>query len=76
MEFLKDMNWTPDVIHCNDWQTAMIPVLHKVEYKNDEKLKDIKTIISIHNLFFKGMFSKEVYQTYLDMIMNYLIMEA
>lgn len=60
MEFLKDDEWTPDVIHCNDWQTSMIPVLQKVEYRNYEKLKDIKTIISIHNLFFKGMFSKEV----------------
>lgn len=60
MEFLKDDEWTPDVIHCNDWQTAMIPVLQKVEYKEYEKLKNIKTMISIHNLFFKGMFSKEI----------------
>ena len=60
LEFLRTDEWTPDIVHCNDWQTAMIPVLHKVEYRYQEKLQNIKTIISIHNLFFKGMFSKDV----------------
>ena len=60
LEFLKHIEWTPDIIHCNDWQTAMIPVLHKLEYIKDEKFKNIKTVLSIHNLFFKGMFSKEI----------------
>jgi starch synthase len=60
LEFLKYIDWTPDILHCNDWQTSMIPVLHKLEYINDTKFKDIKTVLSIHNLFFKGMFSPEV----------------
>lgn len=60
LEFLKHMEWTPDIVHCNDWQTAMIPVLHKLEYIKDEKFKSIKTVLSIHNLFFKGMFSPEI----------------
>lgn len=60
LEFLKEMDWKPDIIHCNDWQTGMIPVLHKVEYKNNEFFKNIKTITSIHNLFFQGTFSPEI----------------
>ena len=60
LEFLKQSDWTPDILHCNDWQTAMVPVLHKLEYIKDEKLRNMKTILSIHNLFFKGMFSPEV----------------
>ncbi|MBQ6820111.1 MAG: glycogen synthase GlgA [Clostridium sp.] len=60
LEFIKNIDWTPDIIHCNDWQTSMIPVLHKLEYKNEKKFQNIKTILSIHNLFFKGMFSPEV----------------
>ena len=60
MEFIKHIDWVPDIVHCNDWQTGMIPVLHKLEYIKEEKFKNIKTIFSIHNLFFKGMFSKEV----------------
>ncbi len=60
LEFLKHTDWTPDIVHCNDWQTAMVPVLHKLEYICDEKFKNMKTILSIHNLFFKGMYSPEV----------------
>ena len=60
LEFIKHIKWTPDIVHCNDWQTSMIPVLHKLEYINNKKFKNMKTILSIHNLFFKGMFSPEV----------------
>ena len=60
LELLKYIDWTPDILHCNDWQTSMVPVLHKLEYINEEKFKNIKTVLSIHNLFFKGMFSPEV----------------
>ncbi|MBE6053490.1 MAG: glycogen synthase GlgA [Clostridium sartagoforme] len=60
LEFVKNINWTPDILHCNDWQTAMVPVLHKLEYIKEDKFKKIKSILSIHNLFFKGMFSPDV----------------
>ncbi|MDQ0151297.1 glycogen synthase GlgA [Eubacterium multiforme] len=60
LEFLKEIDWKPDIIHCNDWQTGMIPVLHKVEYMKDDFYKNIKTITSIHNLFFQGTFTKEI----------------
>jgi starch synthase len=54
LEMLKELNWKPDIIHCNDWQTAMIPVLHKLQYKNDLFYSGIKTVFSIHNLLFQG----------------------
>ncbi len=60
LEFLKHIDWNPDVIHCNDWQTSMIPVLHKLEYIKEEKFKNVKTVFSIHNLLFKGIFSPDV----------------
>ena len=60
LEFIKHIDWTPDIVHCNDWQTAMVPVLHKLEYIKEKRLKKIKTILSIHNLFFKGIFSPDV----------------
>lgn len=60
LEFLKYIDWMPDVLHCNDWQCGMIPVLHKLEYINDKRYKDIKTMFSIHNLFFKGMLDPNI----------------
>ena len=58
--FMKEFDWKPDILHCNDWQTGMIPVLHKVEYIKNDFYKDMKTVFSIHNLFFKGMYSPQV----------------
>ena len=60
LEFIKEIGWIPDIIHCNDWQTGMIPVLLKLEYSKDELYKNIKTIYSIHNILFQGIFPKEV----------------
>jgi starch synthase len=60
LEFIRYIDWVPDILHCNDWQTGMIPVLHKLEYIKEEKFKNVKTIFSIHNLFFKGMFDSQV----------------
>ena len=60
LEFIKEIDWKPDVLHCNDWQTGMIPVLHKVEYIKKDLYKNMKTVFSIHNLFFKGAFSPDV----------------
>ncbi len=60
LEVLKEINWKPDVIHCNDWHTGMIPVMLKVEYKKDDFYKNIKTVFSIHNILYQGVFDPKV----------------
>lgn len=60
LEFIKQVDWQPDLINCNDWQTGMIPVLLNLEYKREEFYSKIKTVFSIHNLLFKGSFSPKV----------------
>lgn len=62
LEILRKVNWCPDVLHCNDWQCAMIPALHKLEYIKHEDgfYSNMKTVISIHNLLFQGNFDKEI----------------
>lgn len=61
LKMLREIDWRPDVIHCNDWQTGMIPVLLTLEYsRNDDFYRGIKTIYSIHNLLFQGTFAKEI----------------
>lgn len=61
LELLKKENFKPDVIHCNDWQTALIPVYLKTIYKDDPFYGGIKTIFTIHNMAYQGTFPKEEY---------------
>lgn len=48
--------WTPDVFHCNDWQTAMVPALLKTSYGDDPAVKDIPVVFTIHNIGYHGVF--------------------
>ena len=56
LEFLRQSEWKPDIIHCNDWQTGLIPVYLKTAYKNDPALSRIATLYTIHNLAYQGVF--------------------
>ncbi|MDP8233192.1 MAG: glycogen synthase GlgA [Candidatus Saelkia tenebricola] len=55
----KKENFKPDIIHCNDWQTALIPVYLKTIYSNDEFFKNTKIIFTIHNLAYQGLFEQK-----------------
>ena len=53
-------NWIkPDLIHANDWQTALLPVFIKTIYRRFEPFNTIKTLYTIHNLAYQGVFSQE-----------------
>ncbi|MBN1560745.1 glycogen synthase GlgA [candidate division KSB1 bacterium] len=56
----KLLHWQPQVIHCNDWQTAMIPWLLKHEYAQDPFFASTSTLLSVHNLAYQGSFDKSV----------------
>ncbi len=56
LETLKRLGWQPDVIHCNDWQTGLIPAYLKTIYSNDPFFKNVKTVFTIHNLAYQGVF--------------------
>jgi starch synthase len=61
LESIKHMgDFIPDIIHCNDWHSGIIPVLLKEHYSEDEKYSNIKSIFTIHNLKYQGVFSKEI----------------
>lgn len=51
---LPKIDFCPDIIHCHDWQTALIPVFLKEFYENDAYYGKIKTILTIHNQKFQG----------------------
>jgi len=56
LQYLKDY---PDIIHCNDWQTSLIPVFLKTQYQEIEEYKRIKTVFTIHNIEYQGKVPKE-----------------
>ncbi len=59
LETLKLLYWQPDIIHCNEWQTALIPFYLKTLYKDDEFFKNTKTVLTLHNLAYQGIFPLE-----------------
>ncbi len=58
IELLKEIDFKPDIIHCNDWQTGLIPTYLKTIYKDDDFYRGIKTVFTIHNLAYQGVFEK------------------
>lgn len=54
LESLQYLNWFPDVIHANDWQTAMIPVFLRAFYMGIEAYQPIRTLFTIHNVEYQG----------------------
>ena len=61
LEVIPHIGFTPDIIHCNDWQTAMIPVFLNEMYKKDARYKNIKTVFTIHNIQYQGKYGMELY---------------
>lgn len=53
---LNYLNWIPDIIHCHDWQAALVPVYLRTLFE-DTKLASAKTILTIHNLRFQGIYN-------------------
>ncbi len=60
LEVLPHINFKPDIIHCNDWQTALVPVYLDTFYKYDDFYKDIKTVFTIHNIQYQGKYGREL----------------
>lgn len=55
-EMLEKINYIPDVLHLNDWHTAFIPVLLKDKYRWINAYRHIKTVLTIHNIQFQGVY--------------------
>ena len=56
VQMLGHMKFWPDVIHCNDWQTALIPIYLKDDGTRDERYHSIKTTLTIHNIEYQGQY--------------------
>jgi starch synthase len=56
MEIVRLLELEVDVIHCNDWQTGLIPALLKIEYSKTDRFRDVASLLTTHNLAYQGSF--------------------
>lgn len=68
LEILPYIDFKPDIIHCNDWQTAMVPVYLNEFYKANPMYSDIKTVFTIHNIQYQGKYGMELYNDLLGLL--------
>ncbi|MBO4915690.1 MAG: glycogen/starch synthase, partial [Oscillospiraceae bacterium] len=59
-ELLRDLPEKPDVVHCNDWQSALVPIYIHDEAVRDDFYKSIRTVITIHNIEYQGRYGREL----------------
>ena len=59
LETVKKLGWSPDIIHCHGWMTALIPMLIKTSYKDDPMFHNSKVVYSLYNDSFTESFNKD-----------------
>ena len=60
LEICQRMGWSPDVIQCNDWQTALVPLFLKTHYAWDRLFENTHTVLTIHNLGYQGVYPSDI----------------
>ncbi len=64
LSVLPILDFRPDLIHCHDWQTGLIPVFLKDSFQANPFFRGVKTVITIHNLKFQGVWDMKTIQAY------------
>ena len=75
LQGLAQIQFYPDVIHCHDWHTGMIPFLLKKKYQMIKEYAEIKSVFTIHNLQFQGIMPKGALNDLLNLDDRYFNME-
>jgi starch synthase len=60
LEMILHIDFKPEIIHCNDWQTGLVPVYLNSVYRHIEEYKKIRTVFTIHNIQYQGRFGLSV----------------
>jgi starch synthase len=60
LETVKKLGWSPDIVHCNDWMTSLIPMYLKTTYKNDPIFHNTKSVFSIYNNYWDHKFNGDL----------------
>jgi starch synthase len=60
IETVRKLGWSPDIVHCNDWMTSLIPMYLKSTYKNDPLFKNTKSVFTVYNNSFQHKFGLDL----------------
>ena len=60
VEFMLNCNYIPDILHANDWQSALTVIYLKTKYSSNSLLSGIKTVFTIHNIEYQGKYGLEI----------------
>lgn len=59
IDLLPSLDWMPDILHCNDWQTALVPIYLKDVCTRWEAVRRIRTVFTIHNIEYQGRYGED-----------------
>ncbi|MCC5937370.1 MULTISPECIES: glycogen/starch synthase [Lunatimonas] len=62
IETVKKLGWAPDVVHCNDWMTSLIPLYLKTTYRNEPLFKETKSVFAMYNNGFSHKFGDDLFE--------------
>ncbi|MTI31533.1 glycogen/starch synthase [Xanthovirga aplysinae] len=60
IETVKKLGWAPDIVHCNDWMTSLVPMYLKTTYKNDPLFKNTKSVFTVYDNVFTHKFGDDL----------------
>lgn len=75
LELLKEVDFQAEIIHCHDWQSCLVPVYLKTLYQKDAFYAQMKTLLTVHNIGYQGLFPKAEFPK-LDLDWSFFNMEA
>ena len=76
LESLTRIDFMPDVLHCHDWHTGMVSVMLNAHYRELPEYQHIKTLFTIHNLRYQGVFDKGILKDLLSLDWEYFTPEG
>jgi starch synthase len=76
LEAIPYMDFKPEVLHCHDWHTGLIPVFLKAHYQNRLLFRNVRTVFTIHNLKYQGIFPYAVLQDVYDLGSEYFTVDG
>ena len=60
LELMDRLDYFPDILHCNDWQSAAAVLYLRTLYSNDDRYRDIRAVYTIHNIEYQGVYGADI----------------